>query len=278
MNEQSSAELEREAERVRARVADTAETIKSRLSAGQLIDEFTGMFSSRSGSGTLGSMTDHVRDNPVAVALVATGLAWLALGPTRSDWVAKGMARETRVKRSGKSMASAATDAATSAKDRVTEAGASAADKISKAASSSADYVENMSEATSDYLRQAGRSASDLFEKEPLILAGLGLALGTAIGAMLPVSRFEQEEFGEEAEHLRQQAEDAVMKGVEEVKDVAGRAYEAMTEEADRQGLKPAGAATLVDRASEVVKSTAEATEEAIQEKLGGSKGETRNS
>lgn len=326
MSDQTAAELEREAERARARVADTAETIKSKLSAGQLIDEFTTMFSGREGSGSLGVVKDQVRDNPMAVALIATGLAWLAFGGSRSDWVAEGMsehdgsARSRRSMasaagdavsaakdsmsqagaalagafgsdrvaegmsdhagsaRSGRSMASAAGDAAAAAKEGVSQAGAALADTFGRAASASGDYVENASGKSSDYLHRAGKSASELIDQEPLILAGLGLALGTAIGAMLPVTRFEQEEFGEQAERLRHQVKDAVQKGVEEAKDVAGKAYGAMTDEADRQGLAPDNAGTVVDRMGAVVRSAADATEEAIQEKLNRGEGDKSRS
>lgn len=319
MSDQTSAELEREAERARARVADTAETIKSKFSAGQLIDEFTGMFSDRQGSGSLGAVKDQIRDNPMAVALIATGLAWLAFGGNRSDWVADGMSEHSgsgrpgrsmasaagdmasqagaalagafgsdRVAegmsehagsaRSGRSMASAVGDAATAAKDSMSQAGAALAGTVGRTASASGDYVERVSGKGSDYLHKAGRSASQLIDQEPLILAGLGLALGTAIGAMLPVSRFEQEQFGEQAERLRHQAKDAMTKGVEQAKDVAGKAYSAMSDEAENQGLAPGDAGTVVDRVGKVVKSAANATEEAIQEKLDRGESDTSRS
>ena len=45
MNDKSAAELERDADIARAKVADTAESIRSKMTPGQLIDEFTGAFS-----------------------------------------------------------------------------------------------------------------------------------------------------------------------------------------------------------------------------------------
>ncbi|ESZ40076.1 hypothetical protein X732_11775 [Mesorhizobium sp. L2C066B000] len=45
MKEKSAAELEREAEAARARVMETAESIRGKMTPGQLLDEFTGLFS-----------------------------------------------------------------------------------------------------------------------------------------------------------------------------------------------------------------------------------------
>lgn len=274
MTEQTSAELEREAEHARARVADTAETIKSKLTAGQLLDEFTGMFSGSDGSRALVNLKDQIRDNPLPVALVGAGLAWLAFGRGRSDWVAAGMSEEGSNGATGtmRSMASSAKGAASTVSDRVSGAGTTAADAAGRVASASADYAERVAGRSSEYLHQARRSASDLVDREPLVLAGLGLVIGTAIGAMLPTSRFEQEEFGEQADRLRKGAEDFVKEAADEARDVAAKAYDAVNEEADRQGLLSEDGGSVVDRVGEVVKSATDATEEAVRDKLGSEK------
>lgn len=80
MNEKSAAELEREAEAVRARVADTAESLRNKMTPGQMIDEFTGMVSGGDTGAAFRNMKNQVRDNPLPLALVGVGLAWLMLG------------------------------------------------------------------------------------------------------------------------------------------------------------------------------------------------------
>ena len=80
MSEKSAAELERDADIARAKVADTAESIRSKMTPGQLIDEFTGMFSGGDGSAMLGNLKSQVRDNPLPLTLIGAGLAWLMLG------------------------------------------------------------------------------------------------------------------------------------------------------------------------------------------------------
>ena len=80
MSERTTAELEQDAETARARVADTAESIRNRMTPGQLIDEFSGLFSGGDGAAALGNLKAQVRDNPLPLALIGTGLAWLMLG------------------------------------------------------------------------------------------------------------------------------------------------------------------------------------------------------
>ena len=80
MTDKSASELEREAERARAQVADTAESIRDKMSPGQLMDEFTGYFSGGDGSVALRNLGSQVRDNPLPIVLVGAGLAWLMLG------------------------------------------------------------------------------------------------------------------------------------------------------------------------------------------------------
>ena len=58
-------------------------SIRSRMSPGQLIDEFTGLFTGGDGATALNNLKGQIRDNPLPMALVGTGLAWLMMGGTR---------------------------------------------------------------------------------------------------------------------------------------------------------------------------------------------------
>ena len=78
-----SEELAREAEAARARLSDTAERIRDRMSPGQMMDEVLNQFRSGDGGRMLSNMQHQVRDNPMALALVGTGLAWLMMGSGR---------------------------------------------------------------------------------------------------------------------------------------------------------------------------------------------------
>ena len=75
-----AAELEREAEAARARLSDTADQIRAKMSPGQMMDEVLNQFRGGDGSQMFANMRGQVRDNPMALALVGSGLAWLMMG------------------------------------------------------------------------------------------------------------------------------------------------------------------------------------------------------
>ncbi len=75
-----AAELEREAEAARARLSDTAEQIRARMSPGQMMDEVLNQVRGGDGSQMLANLRDQAKNNPMALALVGSGLAWLMMG------------------------------------------------------------------------------------------------------------------------------------------------------------------------------------------------------
>ncbi|RST87733.1 hypothetical protein EJC49_03740, partial [Aquibium carbonis] len=77
----SSTEHERHAEEVRARMAGTAEQIRDRMSPGQLVDEVFRYMGDSNGSAAVSNLGRQVRDNPLSLALIGAGMAWLFAGP-----------------------------------------------------------------------------------------------------------------------------------------------------------------------------------------------------
>jgi hypothetical protein len=72
-------EIEADLERERAALATTLDTLSDRVSVDNLAKEALGMIKSHAGSAT--SSIDHVvRANPLAVALIGAGVAWMFLG------------------------------------------------------------------------------------------------------------------------------------------------------------------------------------------------------
>ena len=112
------------------------------------------------------------------------------------------------------------------------------------------------------------QSATELIESEPLILAALGLAVGTAIGAMLPRTSLEDQQLGSYSDAIRNTAQNLMEKGVEGAKEVAAEAYQTVKDEADRQGVSGAGDGSIVEKVAEVVRSTSSKTEQTIRDKI----------
>jgi hypothetical protein len=80
----SPEEVQREVRQSRAEVEETLEAIQERLAPGQLFEQAVDYMRSSNGTDFLRNLGAAVRDNPVPVALVGTGLAWLMLSGSRS--------------------------------------------------------------------------------------------------------------------------------------------------------------------------------------------------
>ncbi|TGP55630.1 DUF3618 domain-containing protein [bacterium M00.F.Ca.ET.230.01.1.1] len=280
MTDKSAAELEREAEATRARVVATADSIRDKMTPGQLFDEFTGLFRNGTGSDMLHNLKVQVRDNPLPLTVIGAGLAWLMLGSGAST-ASAGTDGVTRRRPGldhrafGAGMGSTASDAtgsvaeaASGAAETVSGMASEAAGTVSDMASSAADTLASSAAATADMATSAGRSAHNLLQDQPLAAAAVGLAIGAAIGAMLPHTEVEDERLGAYRERLRESADETLKEGLDAAKQVAAEAYQTASDEAGRQA---SGGGTLADKVSHVVKGTVDKTDESVRQKLSDS-------
>ena len=83
---------------------------------------------------------------------------------------------------------------------------------------------------------------------------------------MLPRTSVEDQNLGAYSDKIRDSAQDLMEKGVEGAKDVAAEAYQTVKEEADRQGTS--GDKSIVEKVTEVVRSTSAKAEESIRDKI----------
>ncbi|MER8413555.1 hypothetical protein [Mesorhizobium sp. M0618] len=270
MKEKSAAELEREAEAARARVMETAESIRGKMTPGQLLDEFTGLFSGGESSAMLSNLRTQVRDNPLPVTMVGAGLAWLMFGSGTSNTahgpagypLPSAPARHDEGERGG--FSGTLSDAAESLSSSATSVGDTISSTARAAAAGLTGSAANASSTTGD-MAKASRSAQYLLEDQPLAVAAVGLAIGAAIGAMLPHTATEDEQLGAYGDKLRDTAETMLDRGLDEAKQVAADAYETIKQEAGRQHME---AGTMADQLGEIVKSTADKTERAVRERI----------
>jgi ElaB/YqjD/DUF883 family membrane-anchored ribosome-binding protein len=80
----SAAEVEREVRESRARVERTLDEIQGRLSPGQLFDQAVTYFRQSGGREFAQNFGESLKQNPMPVALVAVGLAWMMMSGRRS--------------------------------------------------------------------------------------------------------------------------------------------------------------------------------------------------
>ncbi|MER9741825.1 hypothetical protein [Mesorhizobium sp. M0187] len=203
MNEKSAGELEREAEAARARVMETAESIRGKMTPGQLLDEFTGLFSGGESAAMLSNLRTQVRDNPLPVTMVGAGLAWLMFGSGTSNTAHRSAGyplpsapgrHDVAGERGG--LGGTLSDAAESLSSSAASVGDTISSTARAAAAGLTGSAANASSTTGDMAAKASRSAQDLLEDQPLAVAAVGLAIGAAIGAILPHTATEDEQLG----------------------------------------------------------------------------------
>ena len=76
----SAAELEREVEAQRAQVEDNLDQLQDRLSPGQMMDQLFDYARKGNGAAFTRNLGRSMRDNPMPVALIGVGMAWLMAG------------------------------------------------------------------------------------------------------------------------------------------------------------------------------------------------------
>jgi ElaB/YqjD/DUF883 family membrane-anchored ribosome-binding protein len=169
-----------------------------------------------------------------------------------------------------------------SAAEGASGAAASMAERGRRASGAMRRYGRDATERARDMryrARDAGREARETFEElvddHPLMLAGLALALGAAIGGALPRTRTEDEYLGEHSrrlkEGIRSAAEQEGRKAYATARAVADEARTMAEESASGVARE---SSSMVDRAEEAVDQSAErlrdrAKEEAEAQRLG---------
>lgn len=81
----SAAEVEREVQHSRAEVERTLDQIQDRLSPGQMVDQAMNYFRDSGGSEVARNLGESVKQNPMPLALVAVGVAWMMMSSRQPD-------------------------------------------------------------------------------------------------------------------------------------------------------------------------------------------------
>lgn len=192
---------------------------------------------------------DVIRANPIPVALIGLGVAWLISNNTgmtdRVADTASDMSR--RVSDTASDMTRRAGELATGAAQKVGLAGSddralghTGHPMVDRTGEHSEGWVHQMSDQASGALRSARDTSSallsrvgsyagadgvsDTFHRNPLIIGGIGIMTGALIAALLPMSQVENELLGETRDDLWQRAEDFGEEAVQRVREAATEA------------------------------------------------------
>jgi hypothetical protein len=283
----SSERLEQESEQTRLRLADALEELRARLSPGQVVDQLVDYATEGGAADFVRNLGDDVRRNPLPVALIGAGIAWLMMTNGRSHYrhgdgdgerIVAGMSeaghqhRADRPRgglaifgrRGGKALgtwadsaadtAHSVSETARTASSAVADAGRQAGGWVSDMAGRASSTLPSAEDATSAY-RSAASAASDTAHKvgdsatelsrtvrslaqfcveQPLIVAGLGLALGTALGAVLPSSETENQMLGPTSDALKETVKERASGVYDKAQSVARDAVAAAGQSAEK--------------------------------------------
>jgi len=250
----TTGQLEQEVDQTRGRIEETLEQLRTRLRPGSLVEDALGFASENGGDELVRSLGQQVSANPLPVALMGVGLAWLVISQNRSGAGARqgsfngsgkrteamtnyDQDRRTGTDDSSRGMVDTARERASDMMGRARDTTSGAYDKVSRSVSSAADSLSSAMPNT--------RSISNFMQEEPMVLAGLGIALGAIVGAMLPSTEIEERYLGPVADNAKQQATEVAREqwergkqmaaeGWDEAKDAAQRTWEDAKDEAQQ--------------------------------------------
>jgi hypothetical protein len=222
-------------------------------------------------------LSSAVQSNPVPAALIGMGALWMLMGGGRTTaaaaFLANGASRAAdslapagdavksgagRIGETLSDFASSATNAVGQALGTAGEAVTDAAGRVSSTAAEAGKQLSTQSasvkHSASGFAGTVQSNLSETFERQPLLVGVLGLAIGAVIATAFPKTQIEEDMVGDQAESMKQKVGDFVSEQAQNLGDVASRTMEAVKEEAVTQGLTPAalkeGVAAVRDKAT----------------------------
>ncbi|CAN7616915.1 DUF3618 domain-containing protein [Phenylobacterium sp. LjRoot164] len=273
----SSEDIEREVESARDDLDRTVDALKEKMSPGQMIDEISRSFKGGGAGEMMGNLGAQVRENPMALAMIGAGMAWLMMGKSThpsGDGAATAYQSGQPTPYDASPPSTGLSEAAGGVADKVGHAAASAKDALAGAASKTkdalgdaADHAVAGAHGLGDQAGAAGRKAArtfeDILQQEPLIIGALGLAVGVAVGAALPSTPLEDRTFGAARDDLMKAGGDKLVAAASNLRASGEAALEAAKAEADNQGLSGEGG-SLVEKAEAVVRSSVDAAKDEL--------------
>jgi ElaB/YqjD/DUF883 family membrane-anchored ribosome-binding protein len=250
----SSEQLERQTEQSRAEVELTIDELRARLTPGQIVDEI--LTYSRGGAGQfVSNLGRQVTDNPLPVALMGAGLAWFLMGRDAAASMGNGFHASgshgydhaSGVSKTGERFGDAASKAGEAVQDAfggVRHAAESAGSVVSDTANKLGETASSAYHTTSSKVSQSAaelansaaafeqktmKTARDLIAQakdQPLVLVGIGLAVGAVLGAAFPMTDLENRVMGDTADEVKRDAKQAASEQLDKAKDAAQQIVE----------------------------------------------------
>jgi len=243
-------EIEAEVEASRNDLDRNVEALKQKMTPGQLFDEASRMMGG-AGQQVASRFADQAKANPMPLAVMGLGLAWLMMSNTQGragpadglyerrsfgqtpfeNAVHEGAGGADSLKNKAHALGDKVQGLVAGVQDKVANAGASAADAGRTAGEGLSSMASNARDKAAEVGQQAQRTFQQTLEREPLLLAALGLVVGAAIGAALPRTETENRVMGGTRDQLLDKGKDLAQAGLDKAGAAAQATYGAVKSE-----------------------------------------------
>lgn len=206
---------------------------------------------------TTGVLKHKARDAASAVQQTAGSAAEQAAEAARRARSSLSAGAESVTSTASQAIAGASETArrlASSASSALSETTSAVTGAVSSGYRSSLEASAHAAEQAAQAARRAQTNIVDVMERHPLVVGGIGLAIGAVIAAALPVTRAESRFLGDAADELKERARGLASQGYETAKSAAEQVYDETVRKAQQQGLSPGGLREAAREVSEKVK------------------------
>jgi ElaB/YqjD/DUF883 family membrane-anchored ribosome-binding protein len=146
----------------------------------------------------------------------------------------------------------------------VTEASSNFRNGASSAGESGTETVLAFRDRALETSQKVSSGVSAIIQENPLLVGGLGLAIGMLIASALPRSDFENNIMGGPSAHVQRRANEFASKEFDAVKGLASAAIAEITDHASEKGLLPADLNAAAENLGERVRKVAESATDAV--------------
>lgn len=204
----SSEEIEREVEQQRRQIEEKLTQLKERMSLGQIVEQASHYVHGDDVRRAASNFGRQVRDNPIALTLVAAGVSWMMLGAGQNGRPSGERGRQS-TKGKANTMTSKIRSTAGSSDETIksaVESGRRGLHDVQDGVAKAGRSVKRAASRGSKRMARGTSSISTLMERDPLLVGGLAVIAGVAIGMMIPATRTEDRYLGKVRDDLMEGA------------------------------------------------------------------------
>ena len=257
--ERSAEQIQADIQRTRRDLDQTLTQLERRLEPRRLVDQGIDYVRDHGAVEYLSNLGKAAKDQPLPLALVGVGLAWMMMtngrsasgradGPSLGEGIHEAAAEAgSRIREGVGSLHSRASELG-GAVNQVMSETRGAAQRTSQSLSEAADATMARAAQVGDATRRGAqkvRSGYDhLVNEQPLALGAIGLALGAVLAAAAPRTRQEDEWMGDSSDRL---VDGAMRAGRGKIREVQRAATEAL-DPSQREAAEPSDAALTSEK------------------------------